>query len=256
MKIATWNVNSLRARLGHVLTWLEHEQPDVIALQETKIQDAAFPHAELRVAGYDSLANGQPTYNGVALLTKHTAADACITLEDFADEQKRVLAATIGGIRVWNLYVPNGQRVDSDKYRYKLDWLAALRSQLAREIREHPQLVVLGDFNIAPGDRDVCNPQAWQGSVLVSPAERAALHELTALGLADLFRRFEQPPNTFSWWDYRAGYFRRNQGLRIDLILASEPLARTCTGVRIDAEPRRWARPSDHAPVVAEFTPD
>lgn len=254
MKVATWNVNSLRARLPLVLAWLEREQPDLLALQETKIQNADFPALELKAAGYDALFNGEKSYNGVAILTKHAASAACHAIDGFADEQKRVLAATFGSLRLWNLYVPNGQRVDSDKYRYKLDWLAALRTQLAIELTAHPKLLVVGDFNIAPDDRDVYDPIAWQGQVQVSEPERAAFRELLRLGLHDLFRRFDQPPNSFSWWDYRAGYFRRNQGLRIDLMLGSEALAQACTGVRIDVEPRRWERPSDHVPVVAEFS--
>lgn len=256
MKIATWNVNSLRARLPHVLAWLEREQPDLLALQETKIQDTAFPLLELKAAGYDALFNGQPSYNGVAILTKHAASAQCTALDGIADEQKRVLAATFNGLRLWNLYVPNGQRVDSDKYRYKLDWLAALRTQLAIELTMHSNLVVVGDFNIAPDDRDVYDPVAWQGSVLVSEPERAAYRELIALGLHDLFRLFEQPPGSFSWWDYRAGYFRRNQGLRIDLMLGSGAAAKRCKRVWIDVEPRRSERPSDHVPVVAEFAED
>jgi exodeoxyribonuclease-3 len=253
VKVASWNVNSLRARLPHVLAWLTREQPDLLALQETKIQDADFPLLELKALGYDALFNGQASYNGVAILTRHTASAPCVAIDGFADEQKRVLAATFGRLRLWNLYVPNGQRVDSEKYRYKLDWLAALRTQLAIELAEHPKLLVVGDFNIAPEDRDVYDPVAWQGQVLVSAPERAAFHALAQLGLHDLFRQFEQPDNSFSWWDYRAGYFRRNQGLRIDLLLGSAALAKTCTAARIDVEPRRWERPSDHVPVVAEF---
>jgi exodeoxyribonuclease-3 len=248
-------VNSLRARLGHVIAWLENEQPDLLALQETKIQDEAFPVLEFHALGYDALFNGQPSYNGVAILTKHAAEHTLVAIDGFADEQKRVLAATFGGLRLWNLYVPNGQRVDSDKYRYKLDWLAALRAQLAIELAAHPRLLVVGDFNIAPEDRDVYDPAAWQGHVLVSPQERAAFQAITKAGLHDLFRRFEQPEGSYSWWDYRAGYFRRNQGLRIDLMLGSDELAAACRGVRIDAQPRRWERPSDHVPVVAEFGP-
>jgi exodeoxyribonuclease-3 len=253
VKVATWNVNSLRARLPHVIEWLTREQPDLLALQETKIQNADFPLLELQALGYDALFNGQASYNGVAILTRHASSGPCVALEGFADEQKRVLAATFGGLRLWNVYVPNGQSVASDKYRYKLEWLAALGAQLASEVSSHPRLLVVGDFNIAPEDRDVYDPAAWQGQVLVSPPERAAFRALVQLGLHDLFRRFAQPDGSFSWWDYRAAYFRRNQGLRIDLMLGSEALATACTAVRIDVEPRRWERPSDHVPVVAEF---
>jgi len=254
VKVATWNVNSLRVRLPHVLTWLEREQPDLLALQETKLKDEDFPADTFEDRGYTATFSGQAAYNGVAIISRARPAAVMLDIGNgYADEQKRVLGATFGPLRFWNLYVPNGQSVDSDKYRYKLEWLAALRTLLAAELATHPLLLVAGDFNIAPEDRDVYNPTAWEGQVLCSPAERAALRALGELGLSDAFRLFEQPANTFSWWDYRGVAFRRNQGLRIDLMLASAALSQTCLGCRIDKEPRAWERPSDHVPVVAEF---
>jgi exodeoxyribonuclease-3 len=246
-------VNSLRVRLEHVLAWLEREQPDVLALQETKLRDENFPGEAFRSAGYVPTFSGQATYNGVALLSRATPLGIETEIAGFDDPERRVLAATFGKLRLWNIYVPNGRRLDSDKFRYKLDWLAALRSALAAELERHSALLAVGDFNIAPEDRDVHDPAAWEGHVLCSPAERAALVELERLGLHDVFRRFEQPERSFSWWDYRAGAFRRNQGLRIDLMLASGELTERCSSCRIDIEPRRWERPSDHVPVIAEF---
>jgi exodeoxyribonuclease-3 len=254
LKVATWNVNSLRVRLPHVLKWLEHEQPDLVALQETKLKNEDFPADTFRDYGYFATFSGQSAYNGVAILSREPPSMVTYDIGGhYADEQKRVLGATFGPLRLWSLYVPNGQSVDSPKFEYKLEWLAALRVLLADELARHPALLVVGDFNIAPDDRDVYNPAAWEGKVLCTPAERAALAALGALGLRDAFRLFEQPERIFSWWDYRAGAFRRNQGLRIDLVLASQALSQTCTGCRIDKEPRGWERPSDHVPVVAEF---
>jgi exodeoxyribonuclease III len=255
-RIGTWNVNSLRVRLPQVLEWLAAHQPDVLALQETKLPDEAFPTAELAAAGYSVLFSGQRTYNGVALLARGGSVafgDVVRDLPGIEDPQRRVLAATIGGLRVVDLYVPNGQSVDSDKYRYKLGWLAALREWLRAELASHPHTVVLGDFNIAPEDRDVHDPAAWAGSVHVSEPERTALKELLALGFSDVFRRFEPGAGFYSWWDYRQGAFRRDNGLRIDLILASQALAERALGSHIDREPRRSERASDHTPVVAEF---
>jgi exodeoxyribonuclease-3 len=255
MRLATWNVNSLRVRMPQLLTWLDRNPLDLIALQELKLTDDEFPLAELAAAGWHALSNGQKTYNGVAILSRDaTPADIVRDIPGFDDVQRRVLAATYGDLRVIAVYVPNGQSLGSDKYVYKLKWLEALRTWLERELQAHSQLIVLGDYNIAPEDRDVHDPQLWQGSVHVSEPERAALRALLALGLEDLFRRFEQPPASFSWWDYRAGAFRRNRGLRIDLMLASRSLAERCTGARIDREPRAWERPTDHAPVLATFT--
>ena len=253
MRIATWNVNSLRVRLPQLLEWLAASAPDVVALQETKLTDDAFPADELRAAGYHCVYSGQKTYNGVATLARAELHGALRDIPGYDDPQRRVLAASVAGVRVINLYVPNGQSVDSDKYHYKLGWLRALRSWLRQELAAHAQLVVLGDFNIAPEDRDVHDPAAWVGSVLVSPEERAALQATLELGLVDVFRRFEQPAQSFSWWDYRAGSFRRNNGLRIDLLLASAALAARCTACDIDREPRRVERASDHTPVIATF---
>lgn len=253
MKVATWNVNSLKVRLPQVIEWLDSAKPDVLVLQEIKQVTDAFPAGELREIGYHGIASGQKTYNGVANLARSELADPVTDIPGFEDEQRRVLATTVDGVRVINLYVPNGQAVDSEKYAYKLGWLAALRDWLAAEMQRHDKLVVLGDFNIAPDDRDVYDPEKWGDAILCSPKERAALAELTALGLVDVFRQFEQPEATFSWWDYRAAGFRRNAGLRIDLILASPALAALCDASYVDREPRTWERPSDHTPVVAEF---
>jgi exodeoxyribonuclease-3 len=256
LTVATWNVNSLRVRLPHVLKWLEREQPDVLALQETKLKDEEFPADTFRGYGYSATFSGQSAYNGVAILSREPPTAISFGLGGhYADEQKRVLGATFGPLRLFSLYVPNGQSVDSDKYRYKLEWLAALRVSLEGELARYPSLLLVGDFNIAPDDRDVHNPAAWAGKVLCTPAERAALGALCDLGLSDIFRLFPQPEKVFSWWDYRGVAFRRNQGLRIDLMLASRVLSQTCSGCRIDKEPRGWERPSDHVPVVAQFGP-
>jgi exodeoxyribonuclease-3 len=253
LKVATWNVNSLRVRLPHVLKWLEREQPDLLALQETKLKDEDFPADAFGAYGYTATFAGQSAYNGVAILSRAPPTASCYDIGGYVDEQRRVLGASFGALRFWSLYVPNGQFVGSDKYRYKLEWLAALRALLADELARHPLLLLVGDFNIAPDDRDVHNPAAWDGKIMCSAEERAALQGLYELGLDDAFRLFPQPEKVFSWWDYRAGAFRRNQGLRIDLVLASKPLSQTCSGCRIDKEPRGWERPSDHVPVVAEF---
>ena len=254
MKVATWNVNSLRVRLPHVLKWLEREQPDLLALQETKLKDEEFPADTFRDYGYVATFSGQAAYNGVAILSREPPTEISLGLGGhYPDEQKRVLGATFGSLRLWCLYVPNGQSVESDKYRYKLEWLAALRASLEAELARYPSLVLVGDFNIAPDDRDVHKPAAWVGKVQCTPAERAALGAICELGLSDVFRLFAQPEKVFSWWDYRGVAFRRNQGLRIDLVLASRALSQTCSGCRIDKEPRGWERPSDHVPVVAEF---
>jgi len=254
MKIATWNINSLNVRLPQVLDWLAAEQPDVLALQETKLVDEKFPRAEIEAAGYHSVYAGQKTYNGVAILSRTPARNVVSDIPRLDDAQRRVLAATFDSVRVINLYVPNGESVESDKYRYKLAWLAKLTDWLRAEQRDHPRLVVLGDFNIAPEPRDVHDPKQWEGRVLFSQPEREAFHQLLAGGLCDTFRLYEQPDKSFSWWDYRMQGFRRNHGLRIDHILASDMLCKTCTGSRIDKGPRAHERPSDHAPVVAEFS--
>ncbi|MEW5891526.1 MAG: exodeoxyribonuclease III [Pseudomonadota bacterium] len=253
MKLATWNVNSLKVRLPHLLDWLNQTWADVVCLQETKTEDANFPRAEIEAAGYHVAFAGQKTYNGVAILSRQPLQEVQVGIPGLADEQKRVLAASVGSLRVINLYVPNGQSVDSDKYQYKLNWLEALADWLQAELARHPELAVLGDFNIAPEDRDVYDPIAWQGQVLCSEPERAHFRALLELGLKDGFRLFEQPEKSYSWWDYRQGAFRRNLGLRIDHILLSQPLAERCTACTIDTAPRRLERPSDHAPVVAEI---
>lgn len=253
MKLATWNVNSLKVRLPQVLDWAARQQPDVLCLQETKIENEKFPVAEVRAAGYEPLVNGQKTYNGVAILARTACTDGVMAIPDHADEQKRVLAATVCGIRVICAYVPNGESVESVKYQYKLGWLAAFRDWIRAELARHSRLAVVGDYNIAPENRDVHDPAAWEGKVLFSQPERAALNELAALGLKDAFRLFAQPERSYTWWDYRMNAFRRRMGLRIDHILISDELARACTSCTIDVEPRRNERPSDHAPVIAEL---
>ena len=253
MKIASWNVNSLKVRLPHVLGWLEGERPDVLALQETKLTDDNFPAAEIEAAGYHALYSGQKTYNGVALLSREPAAEPEADPDRLDDEGKRVIAGTYGGVRVIDVYVVNGQEVGSEKYERKLDWLRRLTRYVEGELSRYPELVLLGDFNIAPADADVHDPAEWHEKILCSTPEREALRGLEALGLHDTFRLFDQPPASFSWWDYRAAGFRRNRGLRIDLVLASEALKARCRAASIDVGPRRLERPSDHTPVVAEF---
>lgn len=253
MKIATWNVNSLKVRLPHVLEWLAANEPDVLVLQEIKQVTEVFPAEALAEAGYQSTASGQKTYNGVAIISKQAPEDPVTDFPGFDDPQRRILAATIDGVRVVDLYIPNGSEVGSEKYAYKLSWLAALRGFLEGELARYDKLVVLGDFNIAPADEDVHDAEKWGDAILCSPKERESLRSLLDLGLTDVFRQFDQAEKSFSWWDYRAAGFRRNAGLRIDLILATEALSKNCTTSYIDKEPRRWERPSDHAPVVAEF---
>jgi len=253
MKIATWNVNSLKVRLPHVLDWLVENPVEVLCIQETKLTDDKFPVAEIEAAGYRALFAGQKTYNGVALLvqTGYEINDVSVNIPGFEDEQKRVISATVDDMRVICAYVPNGQAVESDKYRYKLAWLAALHQWVAGEMQKYPKLALLGDYNIAPEDRDVHDPKAWAGQVLCSEPERAAFTQLTALGLHDAFRLFDQPDKSYSWWDYRMLGFRRNAGLRIDHILLSEKLRACCSACVIDRVPRKREQPSDHAPVIA-----
>ena len=253
MKLATWNVNSIKVRLPQLLAWLGRERPDVACLQETKTEDANFPTEDLREAGYHSLFAGQRAYNGVAILARVPAGEAVVSIPGFADEQKRVLAAAVQGIRVVCVYVPNGESVASDKYRYKLSWLAALHAWLEQEIKACPRLALLGDYNVAPEDRDVYDPRLWEGKVLFSEPERAAFQRLLSLGLKDSFRLFEQPERLFSWWDYRMNAFKRNQGLRIDHILLSQELAARARASWIDKSMRGLERPSDHAPMVTEL---
>jgi exodeoxyribonuclease-3 len=252
-RLATWNVNSLKVRLPHLSQWLSSTPIDALGLQETKTVDTEFPASDLASLGLDGAWHGQKTYNGVALMARSPVSDVVRGIPGFADEQARVIAGTVRGVRVIDCYVPNGQSVDSDKYAYKLGWLSALRDYLRSELQAHRQVAVIGDFNIAPEDRDVHDPKAWEGQVLTSAPERAALGALVELGLEDVFRRFEQPERSYSWWDYRAMAFRRKAGLRIDLILASPALAARCLSCTVDVEPRRWERPSDHAPVIASF---
>ncbi|HTS52895.1 MAG TPA: exodeoxyribonuclease III [Burkholderiales bacterium] len=253
MKLATWNVNSLKVRLPHLLDWVGREQPDVVCLQETKTEDPNFPARELQQAGYQSLFVGEKAYNGVAILTRAVASDVSGAVPDFADDQKRVLAATVDGLRVICVYVPNGESVESEKYRYKLAWLGALEKWLMRELQTHPRLALLGDYNIAPEERDVYDPRLWEGKVLFSEPERAAFRRLTGLGLKDSFRLFDQPDKSFSWWDYRMNAFKRNLGLRIDHILLSSELASRARASCIDKHMRALERPSDHAPVLTEL---
>jgi len=250
VRLATWNVNSLKVRLPQLLAWLGVHQPDVVCLQETKLEDAVFPAAAIREAGYRSLYNGQKTYNGVAILSRSEMNEPLTAIPALTDGQKRVLAASIGELRVVCLYVPNGQSVGSDKYRYKLDWLAAATAWLKQELARYPHLAIAGDFNIAPEARDVHDPQVWEHQVLFSAPERAAFQGLLALGLKDSFRLFDQPERSFTWWDYRMNAFKRKMGLRIDHVLLSDALAARCRACTIDVEPRQSERPSDHAPVI------
>jgi len=254
LKLATWNVNSLKVRLPHVVEWMGSASPDVLVMQEIKQVTEAFPADAFAELGYHSVASGQKTYNGVAVAARSPVTDSVTDMPGFEDPQRRVLAVTVGDLRVVNLYVPNGSSVGSEKYEYKLAWLSALHDYLQDELKTHKNLVVLGDFNIAPDDRDVYDPVKWGDDILCSPAERAALRKLIELGLTDVYRQFEQPQAAFSWWDYRAAGFRRNAGLRIDLILASKAMSGACLASYIDREPRTWDRPSDHAPVLAEFS--
>ena len=253
MKLASWNVNSLKVRLPQLVTWLALRQPDVVCLQETKLEDHNFPRSEIETAGYEIAFSGQKTYNGVALLSRHGISDVVCGNPHFPDEQKRLIAATTGETRVICAYMPNGQAVGSDKYDYKLAWLQALAEWLGEEMAVHPDLALAGDFNIAPDDRDVHDPAAWADQILCSKAERAAFQHLLALGLQDSFRLFNQPEKSFSWWDYRMLGFQKNHGLRIDHILLSAPLAGRCIAAGIDREMRKHERPSDHAPVLAEL---
>jgi len=253
MKIATWNVNSLKVRLPHVLDWLSANQPDVLGVQETKLEDRNFPMADIESIGYRAVFMGQKTYNGVAFFSREPMEDVSMGIPGFDDEQKRVISGTYRGVRVVCAYFPNGQSVGSDKYQYKLRWLAALHEWLQAELVAYPQLALIGDYNIAPEDRDVHDPKAWEGQVLVSEPERDAFCGLERLGLKDSFRLFEQPEKSFSWWDYRMMAFRRNMGLRIDHIMLTEALAAKCKSCAIDRAPRKLERPSDHTPVVAEL---
>lgn len=252
VKIASWNVNSLKIRLEHVLSWLADAGPDVLALQETKLTDDKFPTSAIEAAGYRAVFTGQRTYNGVAILAREPLS-AVETSFPGLDEERRIIVASLGDLRIVNLYVVNGQAVGSAKYHHKLAWLAGVRERVANELERHEQLVVLGDFNIAPDDRDVHDPVEWKEKILCSTPEREALEGFFALGLADSFRLHHEGGGVFSWWDYRAAAYRRKRGLRIDLLLTSPALSERCTASYVDEGPRRLERPSDHAPVVAEF---
>lgn len=253
MKLATWNVNSLNVRLPHVLDWLRDNQPDVLCLQETKQEDSKFPYESLKDAGYVAIHLGQKTYNGVAILSRLPLANVQHNIPNFDDDQQRIIAADINDMRIVCAYIPNGQAVDSDKYQYKMRWLTALTAWLKTELVAHPKLILLGNYNIAPEDRDCHDPAAWLGQILVSPPEREAFQQLIKLGLHDSFRLFEQAEKSFSWWDYRMMGFRRNFGMRIDHILVSDALRANCKSAYIDKAPRKLERPSDHTPVVLEL---
>lgn len=253
MKIATWNVNSLRVRLPQLQQWLKEQQPDVVALQETKVPDEDFPAAPLLSLGYHCAYSGQKTYNGVALLSRTALSDPLTDPPGLSDPQRRILVATVGTTRIVNLYVPNGSEVGSDKYAYKLDWLAKITEFLTLQLLDWPELVVMGDFNIAPENRDVYDPDAWREKILCSSDERKAFFGLLGLGLGDAFRLFEQPQASYTWWDYRSAAFRRNHGLRIDHILISNAIRPRLVSCRIDPAPRKLERPSDHTPVLATF---
>ena len=250
LKLATWNVNSLAVRLPQLLDWLAANPVDVLALQETKLSDDKFPHAELEAAGYRAHWHGQKTYNGVALLSRGEVGAVVKNIPGQEDAQARVIAGTVGGVRAIGAYFPNGQAPGSDKFQYKMRWLDALRRWVAEELAAHPHLVLMGDFNIAPEDRDVFDPELLRGTIHCTEEERAHFRGLIELGLVDAFRLFEQPPKSWSWWDYRNLAFRRNQGLRIDHILVGEVLRPAVSACAIDKQPRKNERPSDHAPVI------
>jgi exodeoxyribonuclease-3 len=254
MKLATWNVNSLKVRLPQVVQWLENNPVEVLCLQETKMTDDKFPQAEIEALGYHVAFSGQKTYNGVAILSRLPMSDVVKNNPLFEDEQQRIISATIDGMRVICAYVPNGQAVGTDKYAYKLQWLDALSRWLETELQKYPNLAILGDYNIAPADEDVHDPAAWKDQVLCSDEERAAFKRLCALPLIDSFRMFAQAEKSYSWWDYRQMAFRRNRGVRIDHVLLSTPLAARCTACEIDKLPRKWEQPSDHTPVIATLS--
>ncbi len=252
-KIATWNVNSLRVRLPHVLEWLTTAKPDMLALQETKLPDADFPVEDIKKSGYEVVFSGQKTYNGMAILSRKSGSDIITDIPGLDDPQRRVLGITLGDMHILNLYVPNGESVESEKYKYKLNWLKHLTAFLKIQLKKQAKIIILGDFNIAPAEIDVHNPKRWEGQVLFSEKERAALQDISKLGFVDCFRELNKTEPGFTWWDYRLNAFQRNWGLRIDHILASPALAAHCKKCYVDKIPRTWERPSDHAPVVAEF---
>ena len=254
MKLETWNVNSLKVRLPQVIEWLNINQPDILCLQETKLSDENFPEQEIAAIGYHSVFSGQKTYNGVAIISKQKGDEILTTLPDFLDEQKRVIAATYGDVRIISIYVPNGETVESEKYSYKLRWLPALNRWMKLELENYAKIALLGDFNIAPEDRDVYDPEIWQDKVLCTFPERDAFKNLLRAGFRDSFRLFNQPEKSYTWWDYRMMAFRLNRGLRIDHILLSDVLAQKCMTCSIDKAMRKQERPSDHAPLVVELS--
>ena len=255
MKIASWNVNSLNVRLPHLQQWLQDAAPDVVGLQETKLEDFKFPDDALAALGYRSVFAGQKTYNGVAILARgHAIEDVQVGMPGFDDPQQRVIAATVNGVRIVNFYVVNGQEVGSEKFDYKMRWLQAAHDLLAEELGKHPKLVVLGDFNIAPTDDDIHDPKRWHEKIMCSTAERDALARIQALGLHDSFRLHHQGSGHYSWWDYRLQGFARGWGLRIDLLLVSDALRAQCSDGGIDLAPRGWERPSDHTPVWVQLS--
>ena len=253
MKLATWNVNSLNVRLSHVIDWVRHRRPDVLCLQETKLEDPKFPREALKEAGYEAAILGQKTYNGVAILSRLPMHDVESGIPGLEDEQKRVLAATVGGVRIVCVYVPNGEKIGSAKFEYKMRWMGSLKAWLKGELERHPKLAVVGDYNVAPEPEDVHDPAAWEDKIHFTPPEREALHGLFGIGFKDAFRLFDQPERSYTWWDYRMLSFRKKKGLRIDHILLSSELAKRCRSCSIDIEPRRLEKPSDHAPVMAEL---
>lgn len=253
MKIASWNVNSIKVRLPHILTWLKTSGTEVLAIQETKSQDENFPIDEIKSAGFNVVFSGQKTYNGVAIICKDTPTNIVTDLTNLNDPQRRVLFATINGVRIMNVYIPNGSEVGSDKYDYKLNWLAHLQKDLEANLKQYKKVVLLGDFNIAPEDIDIHDPDAWRDKILCSPPERKAFQAMLDVGMVDTFRYFTPDEQKFSWWDYRQAAFRRNLGLRIDFVLASNALNQKLHTCLIDKTPRTWDRPSDHTPVLAEF---
>ena len=253
MKLATWNCNSLNVRLPHVLDWLGKHEPDVLCLQETKLEDAKFPEDAFAERGYEAVVHGQKTYNGVAIVSRLPMRDVATGIPNWDDDQKRVVSATIAGARIVCVYVPNGEKIGSPKFDYKMKWMGALRAWLEDELSAHPMLAVAGDYNVAPEPRDVHDPAQWEDKIHFTPPEREALHALFEVGLKDAFRLFEQPERSYTWWDYRMLSFRKKKGLRIDHILLSPKLVPLCTSCTIDVEPRKLERPSDHAPVICEL---
>ncbi len=249
MKITTWNVNSVNVRLTHLTQFLQEVAPDVVGLQELKCTTDKFPITEVEALGYHAVVNGQPTYNGVALISKIPITDVILDIPGFEDSEKRVITGTIAGIRVMNAYVPNGQSPDSDKYQYKLNWLMHFKRFISEQLALYPELIVIGDYNIAPTDDDVHNPASWTGKILCTDAERAAFFDLLDLGLVDGLRLEAQPRGLFTWWDYRQGGFEKNSGIRIDHLLLSRVLSRRFVGSNVHLSYRALERPSDHAPV-------